>query len=199
MKRTLFYSALAAGLLGFSMSASADFSGYYALANDAPSNWLISHTPDASTDFGSVNTRGAPRSITLIGSNSNPTVETFSRVDFTIVAPAAGSFSFSWAFSSHDSIGVAYESAGYLKNGQIHQLFPSDASNIPSGSEPSVQVAMNDVIGFYVLTQDNQGGSASLTISNFSAPVPEPASVAMMALGLLGLVGVAAARRRQLP
>lgn len=46
MKRTLFYSALAAGLLGFSMTASADFSGYY-----APAQWPVGHAPDKLTDF----------------------------------------------------------------------------------------------------------------------------------------------------
>ena len=192
MKRTLFYSALAAGLLGFSMSASADFSGYY-----APANWLVGHAPDASTDFGSVDTTSAPGSITLIGSDSNPAVETFSSVDFTIMAQAAGSFSFNWAYSSTDIGGAFWDPAGYIKTGQF-QLTDDGGTDNQSGLV-SVLVAAGDLIGFHVTTLDNQGGSASLTISNFSAPVPEPASVAMMALGLLGLAGVAAARRRQLP
>ena len=190
MKRPLFYSALAAGLLGFSMTASADFGGYY-----APSQWLVGHAPDNATDFGSVVSTGAPGSITLIGSNSQSSA--FSRVDFSIMAPAAGTFSFNWAYSSTDSLGAAYDLAGYLKNGQF-QLTDDGGSNTQSGLV-SLSVAAGDVIGFHVTTLDNYGGSASLTISNFSAPVPEPASVAMMALGLLGLVGVAAARRRQLP
>ena len=192
MKRTLFYSALAAGLLGFSMTASANFIGYY-----APSQWLVGHAPDNLTDFGSVETTGAPGSITLIGSNSGS--GEFSRVDFSIVAPAAGTFSFNWAYYSTDTDieGAFNDPAGYLKNGQI-QLTDGGGGTSQSGLV-SVLVAAGDVIGFHVTTLDNLGGSASLTISNFSAPVPEPASVAMMALGLLGLVGVAAARRRRLP
>ena len=193
MKRTQFYSALAAGLLGFSMSASADFSGYY-----APANWLVGHAPDASTDFGGVDTTGAPGSITLIGSDSNPAVETFSSVDFSIMAPAAGSVSFNWAYTSTDGFGAFYDPAGYRKNHDRFQLTDDGGANSQSGLV-SILVAAGDVIGFHVTTLDNQGGSASLTISNFSAPVPEPTSVAMMALGLLGLAGVAAARRRRLP
>ena len=188
MKRPLFYSALAAGLLGFSMTASANFIGYY-----APGNWRVGNTL---YDSGIVDTTSAPgSSITLIGSDNSS--GEFSRVDFSIVAPVAGTFSFDWAFSSTDTLGAGYETAGYLKNGQP-QLYPNDLGNILSGRK-SVPVTAGDVFGFYVITQDNLGGSASLTISDFSAPVPEPASVAMMALGLLGLVGVASARRRRLP
>ena len=190
MKRPLFYSALAAGLLGFSMTASADFSGYY-----APSNWLVGHAPDNATDFGSVETTGAPGSITLIGSNSGSGLA--SRVDFSIMAQAAGTFSFNWAYYSTDIDGAVYDPAGFLKNGQF-QLTDDLGANSQSG-QFSLLVAAGDVIGFHVTTLDNEAGSASLTISNFSAPVPEPASVAMMALGLLGLAGVAAARRRRLP
>ena len=192
MKRSMLYGALAAGLIGFSMTASADFSGYY-----APAQWVVGHAPDNLTDFGSVDTTGAPGSITLIGSDNNPVDFTFSRVDFSIVAPAAGSFSFDWAYTSTDGFGAIYDPAGYLKNGQF-QLTDDVGADSQSG-QVSLLVAAGDVIGFHVTTLDNYGGSASLTISNFSAPVPEPASVAMMTLGLLGLVGVAAARRRRLP
>lgn len=191
MKRSMLSAAVAAGLLGFSMSASADFSGYY-----APAQWAIGHTAD---DFGNVDTMGAPGSITLIGSDSNSALFPFSRVDFTIVAQGAGTFSFDWAYASTDSFGAAYDPAGYILGtiaaGQF-QLTDDGGTNAQFG-HVSVQVVAGDVIGFHVTSLDNAGGSASLTLSNFSAPVPEPTSVAMMALGLLGLAGTAAARRRR--
>ena len=187
MKRPLLYSALAAGLLGFSMTASANFSGYY-----APANWQVGNTLD---DSGIVETTGAPGAITLIGSNSGSGLA--SRVDFSIMAQAAGTFSFNWAYYSTDIEGAFWDPAGYFKNGQF-QLTDNLGTNSQSGLV-SLSVAAGDVIGFHVTTLDNLGGSASLGISNFSAPVPEPTSVAMMALGLLGLVGVASARRRRLP
>ncbi len=191
MKRSMLSTAVAAGLLGFSMTASAAFSGYY-----APSQWVIGNTAD---DLGSVVTSGAPGSITLIGSDSNPATETFSRVDFTIVAQGAGTFSFDWVYSTNDELGAFYDPAGYIKGtiatGQV-QLTVDAESSTQSG-QMSFLAAAGEVIGFHVTTLDNMGGSASLTISNFSAPVPEPTSVAMMALGLLGLAGTTAARRRR--
>jgi hypothetical protein len=190
MKRSMLHAAVATALIGFSMTASADFSGYY-----APVNWATSHVPDTVIDLGSVDTVGAPMSITLNGSDSTPVDFTFSRVDFTIVAPAAGTFSFDWDYTSTDTFGAFYDPAGYIKNGQL-QLTNDFGASSQSG-HVSVLVAAGDVIGFHVTTLDNYGGNATLAITNFSAPVPEPAAAAMMALGLLGLAGVTAARRHR--
>jgi len=199
MKRSTLSTAVAAGLLGFSISASAasvivssGFSGYY-----APAQWTIGHTAN---DFGSVDTSGAPGSITLIGSDTNPATDTPSRVDFTIVAQGAGTFSFDWSYSTTDPFGAFYDPAGYIlgsiATGQF-QLTNNNGLSTQSGQKMSFSVAAGQLIGFHATTQDNYGGSASLTISNFSAPVPEPSSMAMMALGLLGLAGATAARRRR--
>jgi hypothetical protein len=181
-------AAVAAALVGFSMPALADFSGYY-----APENWLTTHVPDADTDKGSIDESSEPGSIALIGSDTGS--ELFSRLEFTIAAPAAGTVSFDWSYVSSDADGPEFDPAGYLLNGAITQL-SDNGGGATQGAQVSFTVMAGDRFGFYLQSNDNLSGSATLTISNFSAPIPEPASVAMMSLGLLG-VAVAAARRRR--
>lgn len=179
------------------MPALADFSGYY-----APVNWVTSHLPDAATDLGSIDVSSAPGSITLIGSNTEPFDPTFSALQFTIVAPAAGTFSFNWSYTTSDLGFPAdpsvkppfYDPAFYMLNGQV-PLTDSDGASTQSGFV-LVGVNQGDVIGFRIDSFDNYGGNATLTISNFTAPIPEPASVVLMSLGLLGVSAVAARRRR---
>ena len=183
-------AAVTAALLGLSMPALADFSGYY-----APSNWTIGHLPDAPTDQGTVDPTMAPVSITLNGSDTSPLAPSnFSRLNFTITAPAAGQVSFDWSYLSNDS-GPGFDPAGHLLNGATTQLTVDSGAFAQSG-QLSFNVTAGQAFGFYVLSNDNFGGNAVLTISNFTAPIPEPASVAMMSLGLLGIAGVAARRRR---
>jgi len=179
------------------MPALAQFSGYY-----APENWLTTHLPNAPTDQGSMDFDLAPVSITLIGSDTEPATATFSALVFSIVAPASGTFSFNWAYTTNDSGGPGgppllwpfYDPASYVVNTQT-QLTVDEGLQFQSGSI-SVLVSQGDVIGFRIDSVDNFAGNATLTITNFMAPIPEPASVALMSLGLLGVAVVAARRRR---
>lgn len=199
MKRSILQAAaVGAVLLGFSMTASADFSGSY-----APAHWTLANDVD---DDGSVDVTGAPGSIMLIGSDNSvlddsvfPPVCTFgacapSTVRYTITAPAAGMVSFSWAYATLDEA-PEFDTAGYVLNGVDYQL-SDDIGDADQADVTSFAVAQGDQFGFFVHTVDNAFGAATLTISGFSAPVPEPASAAMLALGLLGLAGAAGARRR---
>jgi hypothetical protein len=205
-----------AAMLGTSTMASAQFSGYY-----APANWTEGHVAisnPSEIDAGTVFTGGAPASITVIGSDETvggpPGVDTY--VHFSILMPAAGTVSFNWSYTTTDTDPSAvhvndpfWDPAGVVVNGDLapHQLSFGcgniDPSCIVSATESgsySLAVASGDVVGFYVRTVDNYAGNASLTITDFSGPlaaVPEPASAAMLALGVLGLAGVAAARRRR--
>jgi hypothetical protein len=169
-------SALAA-IAGLAMSGAAfgQFSGVY-----APGNWTL----NANGGDGSVNTAGAPASIALIGNNNGTgPIDT----DYTIAAAAAGIWSFNWNYSSPDS--GTYDSAYYLLNGVPTFL----AFNNSQGSgNVSVPVGAGNIIGFRVSSFDGVFGAGTLTISNFSAPIPAPGSLALLGLG--GLIG---ARRRR--
>jgi len=188
-------AAVTAALVGLSMPALAQFSGYY-----LPGNWTTTHVPNAPIDQGSVDFTSAPGSITLIGSDTGS--GDFSALQFTIVAPAAGTFSFNWSYATVDSgdpdgppyFEPFYDPAFYVLNGQVQ--LTDDAGPPTQSGFKSVSVLQGDVIGFRIGSVDNTNGNATLTISNFMAPIPEPASVALMSLGLLG-VAVAAARRRR--
>jgi hypothetical protein len=104
----------------------------------------------------------------------------------------AGTFSFDWQYSTAD-IGdlpdhppAEFDWAGYVINGNFLLLSSQVGNNYQSG-HLSVYVPIGESFGFYVQTQDNLGGAATLTVSNFTAPVPEPASMLLMAAGLAGL------------
>ena len=179
MKRSMLHGAVATLLLGASLAASAQFSGPY-----APLNWTTAHQPDITADTGSVDTSAAPGSVTLLGSDNGLNVG--SQLHFTTTAAAGGTFSFNWAYKSLDADGdPVYDPAGYFHNGSF-QLSVNGGTVSQSGFH-SLPVNPGDVIGFWVGTTDNLGGPASLTISNFSAPIPEPGAAVLMALGLVGL------------
>lgn len=144
----------------------ADFSGYY-----APANWLLTNT-DAD---GFVDTSGAPMSIQLFGGNDlsgNP-----GTTDFTIAAQGSGIVSFDYLYASRDAPG--FDSAGILLNG----LYITLATVNDATGSAAFPVVAGDIFGFRVSTMDNTEGSADFTISNFSAPVPEPATWLMIVAG----------------
>ncbi len=179
MKSIKFRSAVAAILLGASLAASAQFSGPY-----APANWVENHLSDTDIDLGSADFSGAPASVTLFGSDNG--LDAASEFQLTAVAAAGGTFSFDWVYSTTDQDADPFlDPAGYIGNGRF-QLSDNGGAVAQSGSF-SLAVNQGDVIGFWVGTTDNLLGGATLTISNFSAPIPEPGAAALMALGLAGL------------
>jgi len=149
-----------------------DFAGPY-----APANWTLT----TNGGDGSVNTAGAPSSITLNGSDSGS--NNFINTDYTISAAASGPVSFNWNYSTEDSPG--FDGFGYLLNGAFTQLADFD-----SLGSSQFNVANGDIFGFRVFSTDDIFGRGTATISNFSAPVPGP-------LPLLG-VGAAFSYSRRL-
>jgi len=159
---------------GHAVQLQQDFAGVY-----APANWtFVGNGGD-----GSVDTAGAPGSITLTGSNQNPDDEPGPSIstDYTTTAFASGPVSFDWSYSSDDE--DFYDSFLFF-NGSFTFSFTLIADNASQGSGFSqFNVLVGDTFGFRVFTFDDQYGPGIATISNFSAPVPGP----------LPLLGVGAA------
>lgn len=165
----------AAGLLAVAGAANAQFSGPY-----APGNWTL----NPNLGNGSATNDGS----TLVLTGTDGAGTGGQNTDYTIAAAAAGTWSFDWSYFSSDS--GTFDSGGYLLNGFYTQL----ADNNGSGASGSVSVPVNagDIIGYRVFSADGVFGPGELTVKNFSAPVPAPASLA-----LLGMGGLVAARRRR--
>ncbi|MCI0365148.1 MAG: PEP-CTERM sorting domain-containing protein [Phycisphaerales bacterium] len=171
-------------ILCSAQTARGDFSGAY-----SPANWTF----NANGGDGSVNTLGAPLSITITGNDNSNGVPT--NTDYTIAAVASGTWSFDWAFIPTDT--GNYDHGGYLLNGVYTQLAnnlgpgPFPGPN-PSNGVVSIGINAGDIIGFRVYSDDGFFGAADMTITNFVAPVPAPG-----ALALLGVAGLAGTRKRR--
>ncbi len=136
------------------------FTGHY-----QPSLWTVVHI---NGDAGSVNTGGAPGSITIQGSNnlsSNP-----SEIRYQNLIPCDGTLSFDWSYSTTD-VNTLWDPMGYYLNGTYHQLTINGGPLSQSGSV-SIPVSNGDVFSFSINTLDNYGGASTTINSNFSAPVP---------------------------
>ncbi len=185
MKTAKVFSA-AAGLAVAAAAYGQGFSGLF-----APANWTF----NANGGGGSVNTAGAPASISIIG-DDGPATPGGQDTDFTIMSPIAGTWSFSWNYDPTDT--GTYDSAYYLLNGvetfladNVGPGFPNPGGPNPSnGAVASIAVNAGDVIGFRVRSADGALGAGTLTISNFVIPAPG-------SLALLGLGGLVASRRRR--
>lgn len=174
--------ATAASLAIQNPAEAAGFEGYY-----APANWTLTELGIAP---GIVNVSSAPASITLIGSDNGS--GNFSDTYYTIRAPIAGTVSFDWSYFSEDDPG--YDGGFYVVSSLDNFILLSATSG--ESGHVSFMVTAGQLFGFNIYSEDSLFGAGELTITNFVAPaVPEPATYAMMALGLLA-VGAGATRRR---
>lgn len=179
---------------------------------------------------GSVDVSGAPDFISLLGSDQSAILEQFGlsctstslAVDFLFLCQSSFTawfipvgqdsiLSFDWDYITTDSFGPAFDPFGYVigtlppddpdTSGQFVELTDRSGSATQSGSA-EVTVPADHIFAFQIGTADNQGGQASVTISNFyarppaaAATVPEPGTNAGIAIAALGL-GAFALRRR---
>jgi hypothetical protein len=152
------------------------FTGVY-----APPNWTQGVQPD-----GSINAFTAPTSISLTSADDGGTEPGVNKnTDFTIVAPFAGTASFSWAYATADE-SPSLDPFGYLLNGNFMQLSLNDGPNSQSGST-SFSVIVGDIFGFRQNSFDSLSGRATTTITNFNGPVPSGSASVPGPLPLLGL------------
>jgi hypothetical protein len=164
----------------FAPRAEAAFIGPYAFGN-------FSLTNINADGFAALNGDG---SLVITGGNDGSV--TPGLTNFSLIAPASGTVSFDYAYSSLDLPG--YDFSGYFVD-SFTWLADSDGDF----GNASFSVTAGQQFGFRVSTLDNTGEPGILTISNFNGPaviegnVPEPSSFIFAALGLASL---AAMRRR---
>ena len=198
-RRLAQYSAGTLALAGSTTLAHADFSGMYTLVppasgiltltagNQTFGTWTSTTTfYGGTTAVANLNDSSAPTSFTLNGtSNTNG-----SQVSELLLhtATVAGTFSFSY---SANGSGGEY-TAAYVVNGSY--TFLNSTSSMSSGTITNIAVGAGQSFGFYNST--GYGSPAALTISNFSANVPEPGPIGWIAAGAAGLLATRALRRR---
>lgn len=162
----------------------AGFISYYDVTN-----WTTTKTPG--TSDASVDTFLAPASVTLIGADNEVGP---SNLDFTVAAHSNGTVTFNWDYTSYDTWDASWDPFGYLLNGVFTQLTDNGGSSSQSGVV-SFLVSSGDIFGFRQASVDSILGRGVTTVSDFNAPVPEPMTLALLGLGLLG--GARRLRSRQ--
>ncbi len=202
--------------------AKADFVGDYAFSNTLSTsnmygNWTLFNTDQVCTLSGCVpgqpsGTNGSastPDNGASVVLTTNPSGSgAFGETDLTITAAMSGVVQFDWSYSSTDpsqyaatipNVGCGLnnagpcDQAGYILNGVDYQI--ADDQNQGMGLV-TFAVTAGESFGFYVQTDDNNGGQGMLTLSQFSAPdpstVPEPSS----RIVLFGLIAAILIGRR---
>jgi PEP-CTERM motif-containing protein len=121
------------------------------------------------------------------GSGPLPNVTTYDWI-----SDSPGLYYIGWGYLNFDVRGTGFDSAGFILDG-VPLQFSGDARR--SGGVFRVGLGASDTLGVYVSSLDSEGGRAFFSFSEI--PFPEPATWALMVLGV-GAVG-GALRRRSAP
>lgn len=151
-------------------------------------NWTQAVTNGGDGSFDLTN---APLNVTLFGSDNNVGA---SDASFSITPTTGWFIGFDWQYSTTD--GPFWDPAGYSINGVFTELTDAFGSLSQSGQVRNLLIVPGDVFAFEQRSRDSGFGRGQMTISSFSATVPEPASFIPVAVAFAAF-GVRAFRRRR--
>jgi hypothetical protein len=169
-----------------------DFTGPYELANWFPGGgggggsgtfsnheWLTNSAPSAVGFFASASGLSAEASVGM-----------------TIDAVASGIWSFDWQYEGLAPDAFAPITGGFLLNDTFFSLA---SGGVSLSGRFSTNVSEGDMVGFLVVASGSDSPSATnsvtMTITGFTAPVPEPSTYALLVMSAAGALWWA--RRRK--